>query len=141
MIMSWNGRFAALASLGLLAFTPTGLADEPPGVLWETTSQMVMEGMPMQMPMQRLKLCTPRVWTRPPEGGDKSCKNSNYRVVGNKATWDVVCTGEMAMTGTGEMTFEGTDAYSGKVTFTSDMMSMTVNLTGKKIGTCEKPLA
>jgi hypothetical protein len=141
MIFSWNGRLAALASLGFLAFTPIGLTDEPAGILWETTSQTVMEGMPMQMPMQKLKLCTPKVWTRPPEGGDKSCKNSNFRMVGNKATWAVVCTGEMAMTGVGEMTFSGTDSYAGFVKFTSDMMSMTVNLTGKKIGTCDKPLA
>lgn len=140
MIISSNGRLAAAASLGLLAFAPISLAEEPAGILWETTSQPVMEGMPMQMPMQKLKLCAPRVWTRPPEG-NKDCVNSNFHLVGNKATWTSVCTGEMPMSGVGEMTFGADGSYVGFVKFMSDMMSMTVNLTGKKIGTCDKPMA
>ena len=141
MICSWNIRLAAAASLGLLAFAPVSLAEDPPGILWETTSQPVMEGMPMQMPMQKMKLCAPKVWTRPPEGGDKNCKNSNFHLAGNKASWDVVCTGERAMTGTGEMTFGADGSYVGIVKFASEQMSMTVNLTGKKIGTCDHPMA
>jgi len=47
------------------------------GILWEMTSQMVMEGMPMAMPPRTMKLCTARQWTRPPPGGDKTCVNSN----------------------------------------------------------------
>ena len=62
-------------------------------------------------------------------------------MVGNKATWTSVCTGEMAMTGVGEMTFSADGSYVGFVKYTADQMSMTVNLTGKKIGTCDKPMA
>jgi hypothetical protein len=58
MICSWNGRLAAVASLGLLAFAPISLADDPPG-------------------------------------GDKTRVNSNFKRVGNKATWTMVCSGEM----------------------------------------------
>ena len=141
MICSLNIRLAAVASLGLLAFAPVSLADDPPGILWETTSQPVMDGMPMPMPMQKMKLCAPRVWTRPPEGGDRSCVNSNFHLVGNKATWASVCTGEMPMTGVGEMTFGADGSYVGFVKYTAEMMSMTVNLTGKKIGTCDHPMA
>ena len=140
MISSLNVRLAAVASLGLLAFAPNSPAEEPPGILWDTTSQPVMEGMPMQMPMQRLKLCAPRVWTRPPEG-NRDCVNSNFHLVGNKATWTSVCTGNMPMTGVGEMTFAADGSYVGFVRFMSDQMAMTVNLTGKKIGTCDRPLA
>ena len=139
MIMSWIGRVAAVASLGFLVFTPISLADEPAGVLWETTSQTVMEGMPMQMPVQKMRICSPRVWTRPPAGGDQSCKTSNFRVVGPKASWTIECTGEMQMSGVGEMTFSGTDSYSGFVKLTAEMMSMTVNLSGRKIGACDNP--
>ncbi len=140
MICPLNIRLAAVALLGLLAFAPNGLAEEPPGILWDTTSQPVMEGMPMQLPMQRLKLCAPRVWTRPPEG-NRDCVNSNFHLVGNKATWTSVCTGNMPMTGVGEMTFGADGSYVGFVKFMSDQMNMTVNLTGKKIGTCDKPMA
>ncbi len=140
MNMSLVCRLMPVAAALLLMFAPAR-AEDPPGILWETTSQPVMEGMPMQMPMQKMKLCAPRVWTRPPEGGDRTCVNSNFHMVGNKATWASVCTGDMPMTGTGEMTFSADGSYVGFVRYTADMMSMTVNLTGKKIGTCDKPMA
>ena len=141
MTCSMDIRLAAAALLGLFAFAPVSLADNPPGVLWDTTSQMVMEGMPMMMPAQHLKLCTPLVWTAPPPGGDQTCVNSNFHRVGNKATWTMQCSGEMPMTGTGEMTFVGTDSYTGAIVATADGMNMTIQLTGKKIGTCDKPMA
>ncbi len=132
-------RLAAAATLVPLALTPAR-ADDPPGILWETTSQMVMEGMPMAMPARKLKLCAAREWTRPPPGGDDNCTNSNFQRAGSKVTWTVQCTGEREMTGVGEMTFEGSDAYSGTIKFEAEGMSMTTKLTGKKIGTCDNPI-
>ena len=132
-------RLAAAAALVLLALSPAR-SDDPPGVLWQMTSQMEMVGMPMALPPNTVKVCTARVWNKPPPGGDNTCVNSNFQRVGNKATWDMQCSGEMPMTGTGEMTFEGTDAYSGVITATADGMSMKINLSGKKIGTCDKPI-
>lgn len=140
MFKSWFGRLVAATSLVYMVIAPIRAADEPPGILWETTSQTVMEGMPMQMPVQKLKLCAAKEWTRPPAGGDPSCVTSDFKQVGAKATWAVQCTGEMEMTGVGEMTFEGTDSYIGSVKFTAEGMNMTVKLSGKKIGTCDKPL-
>ena len=139
MIMPRPAGLAAAASLVLLALSPARADDEHAGVLWETTSQTVMEGMPMQMPVQKQKICAPRVWTRPPAGGDQSCRTSNFHVAGAKATWTIECTGEMQMSGVGEMTFSGTDSYSGFVKLTAEMMSMTVNLSGRKIGACDNP--
>ena len=140
MIRTWSGRVMAAVSLGLLALAPARAADEPPGILWETTSQMVMDGMPMQMPMRTMKICAAREWTQPPPGGDDDCTNSNFQRVGSKLTWTVQCTGEMEMSGVGEMTFTGADAYAGTIKFDAEGMSMTMTLTGKKIGTCDKPL-
>jgi hypothetical protein len=130
---------AAAVSLLTLALASAGAADEPPGVLWETTSQPVMQGMPMSMPAQTQKTCSPREWTRPPAGGNPGCTSSNWSRTGTKATWTVTCTGEMPMTGTGEMTFNGDDSYSGTIRLTGGPMAMTVNLTGRKIGTCNDP--
>jgi hypothetical protein len=138
MILSWPGRIAAAASLGLFLLAPARAAEQP-GVLWETTSQTVMEGMPMRMPPQTQKMCAAKEWTRPPAGGDPSCTSSNFKKVGPKATWTVKCTGRMEMTGAGEITFDGTDSYTGTVRFTADQMKMTVNLTGRKLGGCDDP--
>jgi hypothetical protein len=52
----------------------------------------------------------------------------------------MVCSGEMPMTGSGEMTFEGPDSYTGVIMAMADGMSMKINLSGRKIGTCDKPL-
>lgn len=139
MISHWLGRLAAAASLVLLVLAPIRAADEPPGILWETTSQMVMEGMPMQMPVQKLKLCAAKEWKQPPAGGDPSCKSSDFEVIGDRATWTVQCTGERPMSGTGEMTFSGSDSYTGSVKFNAEGMSMLIKLAGKKIGTCDNP--
>ncbi|MDH4258787.1 MAG: DUF3617 domain-containing protein [Gammaproteobacteria bacterium] len=139
MIGTLSGRVAATAFLMFMVLAPVR-ADDPPGVLWETTSQMVMEGMPMQMPMQTQKMCAAREWTRPPPGGDRTCVTSNFKRVGNKATWTMQCSGDMPMTGTGEMTFEGTDSYKGAIIAMAEGMAMTIRLTGKKVGTCDKPM-
>jgi uncharacterized protein DUF3617 len=137
MLKTLSGRMAAAASLVLLALTPVRAANE--GDLWETTSQMVMEGMPMQMPAQTQKICATREWTRPPASPDRSCRTSNFSKVGPKATWTVECTGQMKMTGVGEMTFSGTDSYTGSVKYTGDGMNMTVKLSGRKAGGCDNP--
>ena len=123
--------------LVLLVLAPVQAADAP-GVLWESTSQMVMEGMPMKPPPRTVKVCAAQEWNKPPPGGDPSCVSSNYSRVGNKVTWTVQCSGQMAMTGEGEITLEG-DTYSGQINATADGMSIKILLTGKKIGTCDKP--
>jgi hypothetical protein len=139
MITASTGRLAAGASLVFLLVPLPAHAAEPPGVLWETTSQMAMAGMPTQMPVQTQKVCSAKNWTKPPPGGDKSCVTSDYRMVGNKATWKMQCSGQMPMQGTGELTFQGTDAYTGAIQATSQGMSMTIKLAGKKVGTCDNP--
>jgi hypothetical protein len=58
----------------------------------------------------------------------------------NKATWDMVCTGERPMTGTGEMTFDAQGNYTGAIHATSEGMTITINLAGTKVGTCDRPI-
>jgi Protein of unknown function (DUF3617) len=132
------GRLAA-TSLSLVFLAGILAADEAPGFLWETKSQPAMEGMPMQMPPHNQKVCVAKDWTKPPAGGDPSCKTSNYQRAGNKATWEVKCTGQMQMTGVGEMTFIDSDNYTGVVKFTGEGFGMTVTLSGHKVGTCNNP--
>jgi hypothetical protein len=139
MITALTGRLVAAASLVFLQVLSPARAADPPGVLWETTSQMAMASMPMQMPAQAMKVCSAKTWTKPPPGGDKSCVASDYKMVGNKATWKVQCSGQMPMHGTGELTFEGADSYTGTIQATSQGMNMTIKLSGKKVGTCDDP--
>lgn len=139
MITASTGRLAAAAALVVLLVLSPALAADPPGVLWETTSQMAMAGMPTQMPAQTQKVCSAKTWTKPPPGGDKSCVTSDYRMVGSKATWKMQCSGQMPMQGTGEINFVGSDAYAGAIQATTQGMNMTIKLSGKKVGTCDNP--
>lgn len=138
MMRSWPGRLAAVASIGFLVLTP--VRADAPGVLWQTSSQMVMEGLPFSPPPTSLKVCTPAVWTRPPPGGDPSCVNSNFQRSGNKVTWAMQCSGEMPMTGTGEITFDTPSSYKGAITATAEGMTILIKLSGTKLGTCDNPI-
>jgi hypothetical protein len=45
----------------------------------------------------------------------------------------------MPMTGTGEVTFAGEDSYTGAINATAEGMNMKINLSGRKLGTCDNP--
>jgi hypothetical protein len=122
----------------LLTLAPVHAADAP-GVLWESTSQMVMPGMPFSPPPRTMKVCAAAVWTKPPPGGDPSCVSSDFQTVGNKVTWKVECHGQMPMTGTGEITFDGSDSYTGAINATADGANVTIKLSGRKVGSCDHP--
>ena len=113
-------------------------ADPPQGEQWETTTRMSMEGMPMQMPAQTMKICAAAHPTEPPGATRQNCSNTNMTRTGNKVTWEVHCTGP-EMTGTGEIIYSGTDSYTGTIHFVSAQGNMTINLSGRKIGTCDHP--
>jgi hypothetical protein len=59
--------------------------------------------------------------------------------VGNTVTFTSTCAGPPAMTGKGEITYEGTDAYTGTIVYDTEQGTMTIKLTGKKTGGCDKP--
>jgi hypothetical protein len=139
MIKAWSGRLLAACAFLLVAFAPA-LADDPPGILWEMKSQMSMPGLPITPPPNTVNVCTAREWTQPPPGRDTTCVNSNFQRSGSKVTWDMQCGGEMPMTGHGEINFEGEDSYSGAIAATADGMSVTINLSGEKLGTCDHPI-
>jgi hypothetical protein len=115
----------------------------PPGVLWQTTSQMSMEGMPVQMPAQTLKVCAAAEWTGPPAAGEheRGCVTSDFQRDGNTVSWTSVCEGPPAMTGEAEITFadESAKAYTGEIRYVSEEGNLVIALRGSVIGTCDNP--
>ena len=119
---------------------------------WEVTMQMEMPGMPAAMPATKMTQCiTPQEASDPSKsvpqrpagrGGSGDCKVSDYKVDGNKVTWNMKCEGARPMTGTGEFVYEK-DSYTG--TMKMDMGAggpgggvMTMKYTGKRLGDCTK---
>ena len=114
-----------------------------PGELWEITSKMEMDGMPMSMPAQTQQACLPKD-KKPdsmvPKNESSDCKMTEQKQVGNKMSFKMVCSGKDPMTGSGEITSSG-NSYSGKMQISGKMegesIDMKQSFSGKKLGTCE----
>jgi autotransporter-associated beta strand protein len=134
-----SSRLLAAALMSFLA--ATAAADERPGNLWDTVSQMSMPGLPAMKP-QTMQLCTAKTWTQPPPPpAGQICTQTNVQRTDSKITWSVACTGEMDMTGDGEITFAGDNSYTGRILFNAGGMTMTVSLSGTKIDECDNPIS
>jgi hypothetical protein len=98
---------------------------------------MTMEGMPagMGMPAQTRRVCTAHEWTKPPVSqDDRGCKPSDFSSTPTKTTWKVTCPD---VSGTAEITRTSPDAYTGWMKMTMAQGTMTMNLTGKRVGDCD----
>ncbi len=123
-----------------LALVPFGLAAQgkEPGDLWEVQSTMSMPGMPMAMPAQTQRVCVPRTGDRPPVGGDdKNCEMYDVRRSGTTHAWKMRCAGSPPTQGSGQMTYQGRDAYQGTVTIEAEGETMTMKLAGRRLGDCD----
>jgi autotransporter translocation and assembly factor TamB len=117
-------------------------AEERPGNLWKTTSQMTMEGIPMPpMPATNAELCTAKVWTQPPPPPPgQTCTQTDFQRTDNKVTWKTQCTGQMDMAGEGEITFNTENSYTGLIKLVAEGVTMSINLSGTKVGECDNPV-
>jgi len=139
MFKVYQGGLAAISMLMLLTLTPARA--DAPGILWESTSQMVMEGLPFSPRPNTVKYCAAADSSSPPPSPPgQNCTVSNVQREGSKVTWDTQCTGEMDMSGHGEITYEGTDAYAGTINMSAEGVNMKITLSGKKIGECDRPI-
>ena len=117
---------------------------------WEIKMEMAMEGMPQGMPPITTTQCVTKEEAEDPRkmipqgpgrGNAGDCKVSDYKYVGNKATWSMSCTGQMAMTGTAEVVY-GTDSYTGTMTMNTSRggkpQTTTLKYNAKRLGDCSK---
>lgn len=105
------------------------------GSRFRVTSKMEMAG--FSMPGQTHEVCGPK------DGSAQSlvpkqdnCRVENYRASGNKVTFDMICTGKDAMTGSGELEMLGAAGYRGKMRATVEGQQMLMSFEGKRIGDC-----
>lgn len=128
---SWLALCACLVAGG-------AIADDK----WEVTTSMEMAGMPFQMPPTKQVLCL-----APGEQGsekmvpvDKNCKLKSFTQSGNTSRFKVECAPPQQMTGEGEITVTGKDAYKGQLRARGNMegqaFDMKISYAGKKIGSC-----
>ena len=122
---------AVVAWLVLASAAQAGAA----GDKWEVTTSMAMEG--MAMPPRTQSVCSPPQSDRPPVGdGDGHCEMYDAKRSGSGFSWKMRCKGSPPSEGSGEMSYQGRDAYSGTMTFASQGRTMTMKLAGKRVGDC-----
>ena len=119
--------------------------DAAPGVQWEGTSQMSMEGMTFGAP-QKFKVCAKADATEPPGSAneERGCTNSDFNrtdaPAGRTVTWTSSCSGPPAMNGQGRITYnEAGDAYEGEITYATGEGTVVIALTGTRVGECANP--
>lgn len=105
------------------------------GESWEYTNQMNMPG--MSMPSSTTKVCKEAGWDKPPQTqqrGSEQCQTSQFNRNANTITWQMKCPEGIAR---GRMTFQGNDSFTGATEFESDRGKFTMNLSGRRVGSCE----
>lgn len=129
-----------IASSFLTLFTSTVFAVETTGEWWEVTQKMEMPGMPdmgaMMPGSAPTKVCIAPGQNSQPfksKEKDKDCAVSDVKQSGNVITFNMQCTGEHPMTGTGEMTSTA-NSFSQKMKMQSQGGEMMMVTTGKRIG-------
>jgi Protein of unknown function (DUF3617) len=109
--------------------------------LWEITTTMSMPGMPYKMPPTKVTHCYTKEdlkdsqRTIPKQQGD--CKVTDMKSSGNRVTWKMVCTGNSAGKGEGEILYKGTSAYEGSMKMETQGMVMTSKYKARRIGACK----
>jgi len=137
----------ALLALTLVAVAAVAMAAQNPmrPGNWETTIQMHMANVPMQMPEMKTTQCiTPEQLEKDPasglpqgmrgRGGNNQCEVSDYKVTGHTVSWKMACA-QQQMTAAGELTFSG-DSYTGTMKASMPQGEMTMKMTGKRLGDC-----
>jgi hypothetical protein len=131
-------RLALMTTCAALVPLGVGAQAKEPGDLWEVQTTMSMEGMPMAMPAQTQRVCVPRSDNRPPVGdGDKDCEMYEVKRSGSTHAWKMRCAGPPPTQGSGQMTYQGRDAYQGTMTIETQGEKMTMKLAGRRLGDCD----
>jgi hypothetical protein len=109
---------------------------------WELTVQVELPGMP-KMPDVKDTRCLTRDMLKDPAAAvpsaspdsNNDCKVSDYQTAGNRATWKMVCTVPMPLSGSGEVTYAG-DTYTGSISLSMAGTPATMKFNGKRLGDC-----
>ena len=132
--------------VGLAAFAGDQVSIQPG--LWQFESKTTVTGMPFAMPARTsmVKKCVTenearKIWKSATQSKDEKCDYTDLERTGNHVAWKMKCTGSNAMEGQGELTFESSTAYHGKMdmSMSSEGQSMKTHLefTGHRVGDCK----
>lgn len=129
--------FRVMGVAGLLGLPCTVLAAAS-GYQWEVSTEMSGMELPMAMPKQVTKVCTPAKAKETPGMDSKECQLLESRQSGGHYFWKARCNmqGEKPTVMSGDFTYQGETAYQGKITMEGEY-AMTMKVSGKRLGACD----
>ena len=135
----WKKLFFCLllCGAGMSPAPAAGQVDMQDGE-WEITTRVEMPGMPVQIPPMTVTQCiTQKDLIPPSEQPDSECSVTHNQISGNTVTWSIDCKGEGGNTrGDGRITYHG-DRFEGSMKISMpEGISMTNQMSGKRIGPC-----
>jgi hypothetical protein len=135
--MSLLSRTLVAASIAAFALVTTAAAQAPtPGYKWRIKTSMSMMG--MSMPGSTSEVCVPKdAPDAAPVEQRPNCRVYDVKNVGKKMSLKMSCTGEQAMEGAMEITYDSPEHYSGKMNMSTSGGSMVMDYDGKRIGDCD----
>jgi len=131
-----NASFLFAALVIMFPVAAALAADKLKPGKWEVTQVVEVAG--TAMPPHTLTFCHTAADAEEPLPSEKApanCAMKNQKATGNTMSWDIVCSGEFSMQGSGEMTYHG-DSYEGAVQMQSPQGKMTTRMKGKRLGDC-----
>jgi rare lipoprotein A (peptidoglycan hydrolase) len=127
-------------TLILTAFTSANADVDLHEGMWEITSKIEMSGIPVQIPDTTISQCISKEKIIPKTNKkvNEHCTVSEQKIEGNTVTWKMKCAGKMESQGS--ITYHG-DTFEGLITSQTEipnmgMMTMTIQMTGKRTGEC-----
>jgi hypothetical protein len=139
MPRSFAGRLAAALLLGACSSLASA---QGPDELWEVDMKMEMAGMPVPMPSMAQRVCQPKARTEDRMVPmDSNCRMLESKRSGSRFTFKFRCEGDgNDYAGTGEMEYQGRDAYKGRMTakgkMKGEVVDMATQWSGKRVGSC-----
>lgn len=128
--------FHSLAAAVAIATSSAAQAQPQKGDLWDITSQMEMPGMPMAMPANTQRVCSPRGKDEPPfRGGREDCQITEQKKLANGWTYKMVCNDGSTIDG--NITYQGVEAWSGVTNMKMKEGVLSVKTAAKRVGECD----
>ncbi len=125
-----------LLGLAVAAAPLPARAASDTGDLWEDTIEMNLPGFPARPQVH--KRCSPRGADAVPMAGkDQDCTLSDVKRSGGALSWKMSCAGNPPTSGSAEMVYEGKERYRGTMTMNADGRTMTMKMSGRRLGECD----
>jgi Protein of unknown function (DUF3617) len=139
-------KYISLAGVLLSAFAFSLQAIAGPDIregMWEVSVLAEVGGQPLTAAPMVVRQCISNQSVQDlmaQMGGAGSCQISDFQQTGNRARWNIACSGQMDVSGTGETEIVG-DQFTGRmnlvVTMSGQSLPMVQNFQAKRVGECQ----